>query len=185
MDDARGKARFRLPARWSPAAALVERATRVYRSLRSVELREVLASGSGKPVVSTWRLVAPSSLSYEIEGGGAGIVIGSRRWDRGRDGRWRASAQDPLTVPTPPWTDAVENASLLGSGTLAGRPVRVVSFLDRAALPTWFTLWIDAETSRTLALRMTTAAHFMRQRYGRFDEPLRVTPPKGVASSEP
>lgn len=58
-----------------------------------------------------------------------------------------------------------------------GRPVWVVSFLD-ATTPAWFTVWIDRSTYRTLRLEMIATAHFMHDRDGPCDAPLRVEPPK-------
>ncbi len=171
-------ARFELPASWEPAGELVARATRVYEELRTVAFEERLSPGSGKAIQSRWDVVAPDRLAYRIAGGPAARVVGNRRWDREPGGPWVESEQTPLDLPKPPWTKAVANPSLLGSTTIDGRQAWIVSFLDRAALPTWFTLWIDKSSFRTLELQMTTSAHFMRQRYLSFDEPLTVEPPR-------
>jgi hypothetical protein len=170
-------ARFRLPASWKPAGELVADATRVYEELRTVVYDERLDPGRGKVLETRWRVAAPDRLAYRIQGGPSAVVVGSRRWDREPGGTWIESRQDPLTLPEPPWTDAVTSASLLGEATLDGRKTWVVSFLDEAALPTWFTIWIEQSTGRTLQVRMTTASHFMLQRYRSFDEPLRIEPP--------
>jgi hypothetical protein len=65
---------------------------------------------------------------------------------------------------------------LLGSGTVGGRPVWRVSFVD-PSVPAWYTVSIDKRTYRTLALQMTAPAHFMRQAYSGFDEPVSIVPP--------
>jgi hypothetical protein len=170
-------ARFELPARWKPAAELLAEATRVYDELRTVVYDERLDPGNGNPLETRWRVAAPDRLAYRIAGGPSAVVVGARRWDREPGGAWIQSPQDPLTLPEPPWTTAVTYASLLGEETIRGRRTRVVSFLDDAALPTWFTIWIEQSTGRTLEVKMTTAAHFMRQRYRSFDEPLRIESP--------
>ena len=73
--------RVALPTAWPPrdAAALVARAARAWRSLDSLTFDERLASGVGVAVESTWRVQAPDRIAYEVRGGWAGIVIGTRR----------------------------------------------------------------------------------------------------------
>lgn len=53
----------------------------------------------------------------------------------------------------------------------------MVSFLYPAT-PAWFTARIDRSSYRTLRLEMVATAHFMHDRDGPFDTPLRVEPPK-------
>jgi hypothetical protein len=171
-------AAFRMPRRWPPprADALVGRTARAYRRLKSVVIHERLASGPRVALETTYELEAPDRLAYQIAGGPAAVVIGSRRWDRLQPGgRWQRSAQTPLPQPTPIWRSAVD-AHVLGSARVAGRPVWLVSFLD-PSVPAWFTVWIEKSTFRPLELRMTAAAHFMHHRYGSFNAPLRITPP--------
>jgi hypothetical protein len=170
-------ARFALPASWTPADELLARATRVYDHLRTLVYDEHLESGQGDELDARWRVEAPDRLAYQIAGGPSAVVVGGRRWDRSPGSEWIEGPQDPLSLPAPPWTEAVTNVSLLGSETLGGRETSVVSFLDRASLPTWFTIWVEKGTGRTLQVQMTTAAHFMRQHYRSFDEPLRIEPP--------
>jgi hypothetical protein len=172
-----GTARFALPASWTPAGELLARATRVYGELQTVVYDERLDPGRGKVLETRWRVAAPDRLAYRIAGGPSAVVVGGERWDREPGGAWIESPQDPLSLPSPPWTDAVTTASLLGSETIRGREASVVSFLDEAGLPTWFTIWIEKATGRTLEVQMTTAGHFMRQHYRSFDEPLRIEPP--------
>ena len=123
------------------------------------------------------RLEAPNSLSYDIRDGSQAVVIGARRWDRDPGKRWVESPQVPLRQPTPTWGAAPKQAALLGSGTVAGRPVWRISFVD-PTVPAWYTASIDKQTYRTLALEMTAAAHFMRHAYSGFDEPVSIAPPR-------
>ena len=169
--------RFELPAAWPPAsAAVVARAGLVFRRLRTVVAHERLSSGPGRLLVTTFELAAPNKLAYRSSNGAAAVVIGARRWDRGADGRWEESDQQPLPQPRPPWQQ-VSNAHVLATGTHAGRPAWRVTFLD-PRIPAWFDAWVDRRTHRTLELRMIAAAHFMHERYSGFNQPLRIRPPR-------
>jgi copper transport protein len=164
---------FALPSSpFRPASRLIGRAERAWRSLRTLVLHERLASSPTNATSSVFEFQAPNRMAYRIRGGPAGIVIGASRWDRvSPSARWVRSPQDPLRQPEPFWT-SVSNAYVLErrEGSF------VVSFLDRR-IPAWFVATIDRRTHRTLALRMTAAAHFMRHRYGPFNAPLEIRPP--------
>ena len=170
---------FRLPNTDAPsAAALVADVARRYDALRSVTIDERLSSGTGVTLVTRYQLAAPDSFSYRIRGGGQAVVIGARRWDRpGARGRWVRSPQTPLPQPRIWWGTAPTNAHVVARGRLRGRPVLVVTLLQRR-LPAWFTVWVDARTHLPLALRMVTTAHFMGHRYSGFDRPVRLRPPQ-------
>jgi copper transport protein len=171
--------RFTLPRRWpAPAAtALVTRADRVFRGLRSLVIHEHLASSSKNAITTTYLVAAPNRLAYSIVGGPKAVVIGSTRWDRLPGGRWERSQTEPLRQPEPFWaSDPRTNARYLGTGSVGGRRVELASFYD-PHLPAWFVLSVDPETGRLLALHMTAQAHFMQHRYSDFDKPLRIVPP--------
>jgi copper resistance protein D len=170
---------FAFPSRWPPPSAtrIARRATRVFRDLRTVTIDEQLSSGGVHTTRTRWRLEAPDRLSYVISDGARAVIIGDRRWDRAPGRGWIESAQTPLRQPTPTWGGAPKEAALLGSGKVGGRPVWRVSFVDRS-VPAWYTLSIDKQTFRTLALRMTAPAHFMRHVYSGFDAPLSVERPR-------
>lgn len=172
------KAAFVIPSQTQPAARIVARAARVFSALRTLVYVESLRSGAKGGLLTTWRLKAPSEVTYDIRGGASAVIIGKRRWDRDRPGApWRRSQQIPaLRVPQPSWGDVAVNAHVLGRARVAGRPVWIVSFANPTT-PAWFTAWIDRRTYRTLRLRMTAAAHFMRHRYVEFDRPLAIRPP--------
>jgi len=173
-----GSASFRIPASTRPGSAIVVRAERVFRRLRSLVYVESLRSGPKGGLVTTWRLGAPDKVSYQIHGGASAVIIGSRRWDRTKPGaKWVASPSTVLNVPAPTWNSGVTNARVLGSATVHGHPVWVVSFAT-PSVPAWFTTWIDKRSFRTLQLRMTAPAHFMFHRYTEFNAPLRIRPPK-------
>ncbi len=170
---------FRVPATAPPAAAIVARAARVTRKLRSLVYVESLRSGPTGGLLTTWRLQAPNQVEYRIRGGASAVVLGTRRWDRDRSGaKWRRSQQlPPLRVPQPAWGSRATNAHLLGETRVDGRPVWIVSFVNPST-PAWFTTWIDRTTYRPLRLHMTAAAHFMTHRYLEFDRPLAIRPPR-------
>jgi hypothetical protein len=169
---------FRLPAVARPATAIVARAARVFRGLRSLVYVESLRSSPKGGLLTTWRLKAPNEVTYDIRRGASAVIIGRSRWDRERPGApWRRTEQIPaLRVPQPTWGDVAVNAHVLGTGRVDGRPVWIVSFANPTT-PAWFTAWIDRGTYRTLRLRMTAAAHFMQHRYVEFDRPLVIRPP--------
>jgi copper transport protein len=166
---------FRIPAKAVPAAALVARADRVYRALRSLTIHERLASGPRDVIHTTFHVVAPDRLSYAIAGGPRAVIIGGRRWDRASPhGRWNRSAQSPLREPEPFWGDGpIRDAHVLAET----RGVLVVSFFA-PSIPAWFTVDLDRRTFRTNRLEMTAAAHFMHHRYSGFDAPTSVEPPR-------
>jgi hypothetical protein len=169
---------FRIPATTRSGAAIVARASRVTRALRSLVYVESLRSGPTGGLLTTWRLRAPNEVEYTIRGGADAIVLGTRRWDRDNPhGAWHRSQQLPaLSVPQPAWGSVATNARVLSETTVGGRPVWVVSFANPTT-PAWFTAWIDRESYRPLRLRMTAAAHFMFHRYLEFDGPVRIRPP--------
>jgi hypothetical protein len=169
---------FHVPASPRSAAAIVSRAARVTRSLRSLVYIESLRSGPTGGLLTTWRMKAPDELEYSIRGGASAVVLGERRWDRDKPGAaWHRSQQLPaLRVPQPAWGSTATNAHVLSEARVEGRPVWVVSFVNPTT-PAWFTAWIDRESYRTLRLRMTAAAHFMFHRYLEFDRPIRIVAP--------
>jgi hypothetical protein len=171
---------FVLPRAWPPAdaTALVRRSGRVWRNLRALVSHERLASDPRHAIRTVYRLVAPDRLGYEIAGGSAAVVIGNRRWDRASStSSWQRSSQHPpLTQPLPFWS-GVRDAHIVASPSVRGRRVWRITFFDPQT-PAWFTVLLDRRTLRTLDLRMVTAAHFMHDVYGPFNQPLRLRPPR-------
>jgi len=163
----------RVPA--ADASALLARAGKTWRALRSLTYAEHLASDAKHEVTSTWRVASPDRLAYRIVGGYEAVIIGNRRWDKAPGGRWIESPQLPVAQPVPFWVSFAD-AHVLGSGTAGGRPVWIVSFFDPAT-PGWFEVELEKRTLRTLDLRMTATAHFMHDAYGAFDQPAGIRPP--------
>ena len=166
---------FPQPGRWAPTSgtAFLARATRAFRSLRTVLYTERLSSGPGHTIFTTWKLEAPNSVEYAILGGADGIVIGRTRWDRLRAGApWEESTSTLLPQPIPSWSVRMANAYVLHR-----TPSRVtISWLDRDRRA-WFTGTFDRATARPIEVRMTGPAHFMRQRYLAFNHGVRIVPP--------
>jgi len=140
--------------------------------LRSVDYVERLASSPSNKVVSDFTLERPNRLEYRIRGGASGIIIGAHRWDRVAKRPWVESGQTPLPQPEPIWAGHYTNAFLLHS-----TPTTYVVAFMKPLGPTWFTLRLDRKTLLPRDLRMTTAAHFMKHRYTRFNAPARIKVP--------
>ena len=163
---------FQVPAKTRPAGAIVARATEAFRRLRSVDYVERLASDPRNKVVAEFTLERPNRLEYRIRGGADGIIIGPRRWDRQRGGKWVPSPQDVTPQPEPIWAGHSTNAYLLESTPTT----YVVSFFKPIG-PVWFTLRLDRRTLLPRSLRMTAAAHFMTHRYTSFNGPRKIRAP--------
>ena len=167
---------FPVTGAWPPPSGMsfLRRATSAFRGLRSAVYQEHLASRPGNAIDTTWKVRAPNRVGYQIRGGAGGIVIGGTRWDRPAPGaHWRRSETTPLEQPFPPW----------GTGGVDARVLRetasriTLSWLD-PSVPAWFTGTFDPTTALPLELRMTAAAHFMRQRYVGYNRSVEIEPPR-------
>jgi copper transport protein len=157
---------FDVPVDAPSGTALLAHVTRAYRGARTIVFDERLASNPGNAEVTRFEVVAPDRLSYRTRGGPAGVVIGARRWDRQTPGgRWLPSQQTRLDVTQPYWR-ASRNVHLVSPN--------VLTFVD-PTIPAWFRLSVTS--GRLGRLRMTSAAHFMVDRYAGFDGPVSVSPP--------
>ena len=166
--------RFAFPARARPAASLVRGVGRALRMARSLVIDERLASSPKLRIVTRFEVAAPDRLTYRIAGGSDAIVIGARRWDRASAREpWVASQQTRLSLPAVPWGGSPRDARLIGETPR----LWIVTLLD-PQIPAWFELRVDKRTMRPSEVRMIAAAHFMRDRYSRYDEPLRIRPPR-------
>lgn len=170
---------FTLPKHGPTAQALtlVHDAEAEYKQIRTMVTHERLAASRTLATHTTYYAVAPNRLRFLVKGEDESIIIGNRRWDRNIGGPWKESAQSPVNPITPYWTPLVQDATVLGSTTIKGRPVWVISFGDPQT-PGFFTIWVDKQNHRTLELQMTAAAHFMHHVYDDFNKPLTVEPPK-------
>jgi copper transport protein len=174
VDAGAGTVVFPLRTVPGPGAALVARAGRKLRSATSTVYRDRLSSGPGHTLHTLWREQAPDRLSYVIDGGGAGIVIGARRWDRDAPGgRWVASPQEPLRLPAVPWTRQITNFHVLAADNTGW----TIAFLDRST-PAWFRARIDRGTGRLVSFGMIAASHFMSDKYLSYDGKVEIRPPR-------
>ena len=163
-----------LPRPWPPpdASSIVARATRAYRSLKTLVIHDRLASDASHAVVTRWQIVGPNRLAYQVRDGAAAVIIGNRRWDKVPGQPWQRSAQTPIAQPTPFW-QSWKDARVLASTPTTWR----VSFFDPKT-PGWYQLEISKPTLRPLVMRMNAAAHFMHDVYSGFNTPIRITPPR-------
>ena len=167
------RATFAVPPSTRPGADLLRRIEVRYRTLRSVFYLERLASSPAHQVSALWRLEAPDRLSYQIPGGAQGIVIGNRRWDRSTpDAAWTESAQTQLPQPATQWSQ-IANVNVVAADT----QTKTLTFLDPTT-PAFFEVVVDAQTLLPRSVHMTAAAHFMLDRYIRFNAPRAIVPPR-------
>jgi copper transport protein len=162
---------FQVPRATPAATALLARATRAFRTLRSVTYVERLASSPRNRIVSTFTLESPDRVEYRIHGGASGIVIGTHRWDSS-DGHWVSSPSTLLSQPSPIWGTPVTNAHVLSRT----RNAVTVSFLN-PKIPAWFVVRFDRRTLQPSRLDMVATAHFMHHVYRGFNAPRRIFPP--------
>lgn len=167
--------RFRIPHEAPDATALVARATRRFRALRSVTYLEHLESDPAHVINTTFTLERPNRLEYHIRGGASAIVIGTRRWDSAPDSTWAPSQTSALPQPTPVWDGPVANARLVGQN----KRIIAVTFLN-PNVPAWFHVEFDRATLLPRTARMTAPAHFMFHRYVAYDRPRSIRSPGGA-----
>ncbi len=164
---------FAVPSLGRPAATLLRRIGVRYRRLRSVFYLERLASSPVNVVDALWRLESPDRLAYQIPGGAEGIVIGNRRWDRSTpDTAWRMSAQTQLSQPVTLWS-SIANVHVVAADDVT----KTLTFVDPVT-PAYFEVTVDAKTLLPRTVQMTAAAHFMVERFLRFNAPRAIYPPR-------
>lgn len=157
---------------------LLRRIEARYHRARTAVFDERLASAPGQVVTSSWRLAAPASLSYTASDGSSGVIIGRRRWDKYRGGRWQESPQTPrLPQPALPWSRSPIDVMELPPARVDGRPVVSVSFFD-PGVPAWYTVAASPRTHELVRVEMVAPAHFMRDEYRGLDVPVVVRPPQ-------
>ena len=160
-----------------PTPALVARAGRVFRALRTLVIHERLASNSRNAIDTIYLVEAPNRMAYTIRGGPRAVVIG--RSALGQASRPEVGALLPGAAPPA--------RAVLGLGPGPeraaarhrpgrGRPVRIVSFYD-PKLPAWFVL--DRRPAHRPAARPAHdgAGALHAPPYSGFDRPLRIVPP--------
>src|SRR4051812_24506326 len=167
--------RVPLPRPWPPrdGSAIVARATKTFRRLKTLTTDDSLSSGLGRTLQTRWTLAAPNRLTYQVRGGPAAVIIGNTRWDKVAPGEpWVKSVQAPIHQPTQFWV-SWQNAHVIGETPKTWR----VTFFDPKT-PGWYEIHVAKDTRRTLDMRMQAAAHFMRQTYRNFNAPVQIAPPR-------
>jgi copper transport protein len=147
------------PADARPAPGLLRRAARTFAALRSLRAENVLTSGPGRSVSTTFVVQAPDRLTIDVHGGQRSRIIGTTRWDRQKDGTWKRSYTPAIRQPDPFWAPTAESVYVAGGDS---RTTQLT--LVQPGGPTFFRLWVDRRTHLVTRLRMVTAAHFMRER---------------------
>jgi hypothetical protein len=176
-----------LPVRWLPggsarAARLVERGEAAMKRLRSVRIDETLSSGPGSFLATRYRLQAPDRFAFAISNDAEAVIVGRDEWTRLKHSRWLRDSYGGGSFQAASylawWSSYASDARLLDVGGVAGRPVADIAMMSHAnSLVTWLRLRIDLATMRVLRLHMTTAGHFMRQRWFDFDRPIHIDAP--------
>ena len=168
--------RFRFPGRLPPAgAALLAKADRRMRALRSVQYDESLTSGLSSGIRTHYAMQAPDRIRFRTSEGQSTILIGKRRWDREGTKRWVESPFPGVQAPTYVWEGA-RNARLLGRTRLDGAPVHVLAAFSNASIPAWFRIFATGD-GRVLEAEMLTESHFMHHRFSGLNQPVRIEPP--------
>jgi copper transport protein len=155
-----------------PAPGLLRRAARAFAALRSLRAENVLASGPGRSVATTYIVQAPNRLTIDIHGGEHSRIIGTTRWDQLASGAWKRSFTPAIRQPDPFWAPTAESVYVAGGG-----PNTVQLTLVQPGGPTFFRLWVDRRTHVVRRLRMITAAHFMSERELQLNSAPPVVPP--------
>jgi copper transport protein len=167
-------ARLDLPAADAPsAAAIVRRSRTALLDKRSMVIDNVLASDPSHSVTTRFVVQAPDRLSIDVVDGAQARIIGNQRWDRTQNTGWTKQKTDPLKLPDPYWVAGQKGAHVV-STTPTEMVVTLAQYTD---VPVFYRLLIDRRTGLVTELHMTTAAHFMQERYRDFDNAPPVTPP--------
>ncbi len=163
-----------LPAR--DAAALAREAAARMNRLRTYRVAEVLSGFR-----SAYSYARPHQMwlrTWYGDGVQESLWSGSSLYVRfSRDGPWRLKSKGALApVPYFVWDpfQPFADARIVGTGTISGRPVTVVSaFGGHGSDPdsVWFTLYVDRSTGRVLRSQMWAPNHFMDDHYYAFNRP--------------
>jgi copper transport protein len=169
-----------LPAR--DGTALARSATAQMNRLRTYRVAEVLSGFR-----SAYAYARPHKLwlrTWYGDGVQQSLWLGRSLYVKtGPGASWRLKSTGTLApVPYFVWDPfrPFADARILGTGSVSGRPVTVVSaFGGHGSDPdsVWFTLYVDQKTGRVLRSQMWAPGHFMDDRYYAFDRPPRIPSP--------
>jgi copper transport protein len=179
-----------IPIHWQPrdtatAKRILNAAVAATDRLRTFQIAESLSGGfGGPPAITDYRIAGRYDFAItEVNGARfAEIAIGRHVWTRQPDGSWQEQTTTPFdTRELMPWWTHRGGVRLLDIHNVHGERVADIALADirrpGVSIPFWFRLQIDLGSTRVLAMRMITVAHFMNQRYYAFNAPVRITPP--------
>ena len=155
-----------------PAPTLLRDAARKFAALRSLRAENVLSSGPGRTVATTYIVQAPNRLTIDVHGGEHSRIIGTTRWDQLASGGWKRSFTPSIRQPDPFWAPTAESVYVAG-----GDRKSIQLTLVQPGGPTFFRLWVDRRSHIVTRLRMITAAHFMSERELDLNSAPPVVPP--------
>jgi copper transport protein len=174
-----------LPSAWRVgggprARALLERAQRTMRRLRSVRQVEDVTSGPGTFARTRYTLRAPDRLAYVTGAGVRAVAIGSRQWFRTAARPWQES-EAPGGAPFRTsaffrWTPYATAIQLLGERRRGRRAVAEVALMDPGT-PVWTRLAIDVGSGRVLDEQFVARSRFVMHRNFDFNAAVSITPP--------
>jgi copper transport protein len=185
ISDSDGTREVSVPAVWREggnrkARAVLARAQRAMRRLRSAQMRESVTSGLGQTVRTHYRFKAPDRMEYLTNGGAHLIAIRKTSWESVHGAPYKRS---PFGGPGPEggvqfaqffrWTIFGNSVRWLGANS---REIHI-AFFDQAS-PIWYRLTINRATDRVLREQMIAQGHFMTRRWFDFNEPVQITPPR-------
>lgn len=179
-----------LPVYWLPgdnsaAQRILAGAVRALDHLRSFRIAERLVTGfPGPPATASYWISGPHDyrVSYGGQTFGQTIALGTRTWVLEPGGHWQEQSGPPLdTLSLMPWFEHQTDVRLLDVTVRGGQRIADLALADirpvNIEVPLWFRLRIDLRSDRVLAMRMIAPAHFMNQRYYRFDTPVAIAAP--------
>ena len=172
-----GTAAFELPSLPAKSGtALARSAVAEMNGLRSYRVAEVLSGFR-----SAYAYARPHQMwlrTWYADGVQQSLWLGSSLYVKtGPQAQWRLKSRGTLApVPYFVWDpfQPLVDARILGTGTVSGVPVTVVSaFGGHGSDPdsVWFTLWVDQKTGRVLRSQMWAPDHFMDDHYHAFNQP--------------
>lgn len=176
-----------LPSTWRAGAAtraraLLERAERTMRRLRSVRQIEDVTSGPGTFARTRYALQAPNRQAYVTDRGVRAVSIGPRRWFRTTgSGPWQES-QAPGGAPFrtsaffrwSPYATAIQLLRQHGRGRHA---VVELALMDPGT-PVWTRLAIEVGSGRVLREQLIARSRFAVHRNLDFNAAVSITAPR-------
>jgi hypothetical protein len=157
--------------------------------LRSAVAEESLASSPSAVDTTAYRIGAPDRFAYQVSLNGkpAGdtVIIGTREWARSPGRPWQAGSfgTQPFSAAAylDWWAPYADSPRLLDTSSVGATTFADVATLTRVAGlgPVWLRFHLDLTDARVLFVRMITAAHFMTESWGDFNEAPAIAAPSG------